>query len=263
MKAMPSWNSVLAAPAPRDHLVQLYTSELSLVRTVAEFVQHGLADGDAVIAIATGPHWTDVVARLGLHGTEVGVAKARGQLIVLDAHDALRRLMVGGVPERAAMHSVVMPALQAARAAGYSRIRAFGEMVDILNRRRNLAAAIRLEELWNDLLETEQIALLCGYALDPFDRAEYKETLPRIGDMHSHLMPVADAERMEGAIDRAFIDVFGLHSDTSLLRDLCVGQLPTSTAMPKAQGALFALRDLDPRLADAVLERAATYYRGA
>jgi hypothetical protein len=33
--------------------------------------------------------------------------------------------------------------------------------------------------------------------------------------------------------------------------------------MPKAQGALFALRDLDPRLADAVLERAATYYRGA
>ena len=31
--------------------------------------------------------------------------------------------------------------------------------------------------------------------------------------------------------------------------------------MPTAQGALFALRNVDTRLADAVLERAATHYR--
>jgi hypothetical protein len=49
--------------------------------------------------------------------------------------------------------------------------------------------------------------------------------------------------------------------DTRLLRDLFVRQLPDATAMPTAQGALFALRNVDTRLADAVLERAATHYR--
>jgi MEDS: MEthanogen/methylotroph, DcmR Sensory domain len=261
MKSLSSWNALLAAPAPRDHLVQLYTREHSLAATVARFVEHGLADGDGVIAIATAPHWTDVASRLTVRGLDVGDAQRRSQLMVLDAHETLGRLMVDGMPDGAAMHGVITPALEAVRGAGYAKIRAFGEMVDILNRRGNLAAAIRLEELWNELLEVEGIALLCAYAIDPFDRAGYAEALPSIGHVHSHLMPVEDSERLERAIDRAFVDVFGIYGDTRLLRDLFVRKLPDTTAMPTAQGALFALRDLDPRLADAVLERAASYYR--
>jgi hypothetical protein len=149
------------------------------------------------------------------------------------------------------------------RSAGYATVRAFGEMVDILNRRGNLAAAIRLEELWNELLAAERIALLCAYAVDAFDRTEYETTLPSIGHVHSHLMPVEDSDRLERAIDRAFVDVFGIYGDTRLLREVFVRQLPDTTAMPTAQGALFALRNLDTRLADAVLERAATHYRAA
>jgi hypothetical protein len=99
--------------------------------------------------------------------------------------------------------------------------------------------------------------------IDPFDRAEYKDTLPSIGHVHSHMMPVEDAERLEHAIDRAFVDVFGVHGDTRLLRELFVRQLPGGAAMPIAQGALFALRTVDAHLADAVLERAVTHYRSA
>jgi MEDS: MEthanogen/methylotroph, DcmR Sensory domain len=151
--------------------------------------------------------------------------------------------------------------LEAMRRAGYEVIRGFGEMVDILNRGGNLAAAIRLEELWNELLAVERISLLCAYAVDAFDRGEYAETLPRIGGVHSHLMPVEDGERLERAIDRAFIDVFGIHGDTRLLRELFVRDLPDRTAMPAGHGALIALRELDARLADAVLERAGGHYR--
>jgi hypothetical protein len=76
-------------------------------------------------------------------------------------------------------------------------------------------------------------------------------------------MPVDDPERLERAIDRAFVDVFGIFGDTRLLRELFVRQVPDHTAMPTAQAALFALRDIDAHLADAVLERAATHYRAA
>jgi hypothetical protein len=263
MKTLSSWDAVLAAPAPRDHLVQLYTTDASLVSTVTRFIEHGLGDGDTVIAITTAPHWADVAPRLAAVGIDVAATQGRGQLTVLDAYEALAKLTVDGMPERSAMRGVVMPAIAKARAAGFAKIRGFGEMVDILNRRGDLAGAIQLEELWNELLEAEGISLLCAYAVDPFDRAEYEKTLPSIGHVHSHMMPVDDSDRLERAIDRAFVDVFGMYGDTRLLRELFVRQVPDGTAMPSAQGALFALRDLDTRLADAVLERAASHYRTA
>jgi hypothetical protein len=263
MKTLSSWDALLAAPAPCDHLVQLYTSDEALVSTVVRFIERGLTEGEGVIAITTAAHWRMISQRLGGSNVDVAAVQATRQLVVCDAYDTLTSFMAEGMPDRTRMRTAVMSALDSVRGAGYTRIRAFGEMVDILNRRGNLAAAIRLEELWNELLDAERIALLCAYAVDPFDRAQYKATLPSIGHVHSHLMPVEDCERLERAIDRAFVDVFGIYGDTRLLRDLFVRQLPDATAMPTAQGALFALRNLDTRLADAVLERAATHYRAA
>ena len=262
MNLLTSWDAVLDAPAPSDHLVQLYTDEKALVASVCRFIERGVRDGEGVVAIATAAHWSDVAVRLDERGIDVSAARGRGQLVVLDAQQTLARLLVDGMPDGTAMREIVVPTVDAVRGAGYRSIRAFGEMVDILNGRGELAAAIRLEELWNELLAEQRISLLCGYAVDALDRREYAQTLPRIGDVHSHLMPVEDAERLERAIDRAFIDVFGIYGDTRVLRQLFVRDLPGRTAMPAAQGALFALRELDPRLADAVLERAASHYRG-
>ena len=138
--------------------------------------------------------------------------------------------MADGMPDRTGMRTAMITALTSVRSAGYPKVRAFDEMVDVPN---------------------------------PFDRSQYKAALPSIGHAHSHLMPVEDPDRLEGAIDRAFVEVFGIYGDTRLLRDLFVRQLPDATAMPSAQGALFALRNLDTRLADAVLERAAAHYRAA
>jgi len=261
LKPLSSWNAVLDAPAPCDHLVQLYTDDHALVATVSRFIERGLQDGEGVVAIATRAHWTDIAAQLTSRGFDVAAALAGGQLAMLDAHETLDRLTVAGTPDASAMRAAVAPVLESMRRAGYEVIRGFGEMVDILNRGGKLAAAIRLEELWNELLAVERISLLCAYAVDAFDRGEYAETLPRIGGVHSHLMPVEDGERLERAIDRAFIDVFGIHGDTRLLRELFVRDLPDRTAMPAGHGALIALRELDARLADAVLERAGGHYR--
>src|SRR5687767_3886641 len=245
MKTLSSWDALLAAPAPCDHLVQLYTSDEALTSTVVRFIEHGLAEGEGVIAIATAGHWTAIAERLAANGVDVAALHAKNQLIVRDAHDTLMSFMVDGMPDRAAMRTAIRGTLVTARSAGYTTVRAFGEMVDILNRRGNLAAAIRLEELWNEVLEAERIALLCAYAVDAFDRAEYKATLPSIGHVHSHLMPVEDSDRLERAIDRAFVDVFGIYGDTRLLRELFVSQLPDAPVVPTGQVALLAVCKLD------------------
>jgi hypothetical protein len=261
MNTSSSWDAVLAAPAACDHLVQLYTDDRSLSDVVARFIDHGLADGDGIVVITTPAHWTAIAAGLTARGIDVAAARARDALLVLDAADTLTALLVDGMPDREAMHANVRPALARVRRAGHTRVRAFGEMVDILNRRGELAAAIALEELWNELLAAEHIALLCAYAVDAFDSREYRATLPGIGAVHSHLMPVENEADFERAIDHAFIDVFGIYGDTRLLRELFIRQLGDGAAMPDAQAALFAIRQIDPRLADAVLERAAAHYR--
>jgi hypothetical protein len=263
MKLLSSWDALLAAPAPRDHLVQLYTCDVALISSVARFFERGVAAGEGVVAISTAAHWRMIEARLNADDLDAAALQAKRQIVVRDAHDTLLSVMADGMPDREGMRTAVIAALESARSAGYPKVRAFGEMVDVLNRRGNLAAAIRLEELWNELLDAERIALLCAYAVDPFDRSQYKAALPSIGHAHSHLMPVEHPDRLERAIDRAFVEVFGIYGDTRLLRDLFVRQLPDATAMPSAQGALFALRNLDTRLADAVLERAAAHYRAA
>jgi hypothetical protein len=171
--------------------------------------------------------------------------------------------MKDGMPDRAAFLALVTPAVEAARAAGYPTVRAFGEMVDLLNRDGNLAAAVHLEELWNDFLAAQQISLLCAYALDTFDRDAHREALPQIGEVHSHVMPVEDLDRFDRAVGQAFSDVYGPHGEVSLLQALLAAGLPSNTAMPPSHAAMLALRDLDPRAADVVLERARGHYRSA
>jgi hypothetical protein len=230
---------------------------------VVRWVELGVAAGDGAIVIATAPHRASIVAALRARSVDVAAAEARGQLSMLDASQMLEGLLRAGVPDRAAMHALIRPVIARARAAGNGRVRSFGEMVDLLNRRGDLAAAIRLEELWNELLDAERISLLCAYAVDAFDRDQYPATLPSIGHVHSHLMPVEDGERLERAIEGAFTEVFGLYADTRTLRDLFVRHGDDATAMPEAQRTLLALHAVDPQLAGLVLDRAESIYRAA
>ena len=47
-------------------------------------------------------------------------------------------------------------------------VRAYGEMVDLLWRDGNPEAAIRVEELWNDLAQSHVFSLLCAYPMGNF-----------------------------------------------------------------------------------------------
>ncbi len=64
-------------------------------------------------------------------------------------------------------------------------IRAYGEMVDVLWKKGQAVAAVRLEMLWNKLAATEDFSLLCGYAMGNF----YKGTQQQeICDHHTHVV---------------------------------------------------------------------------
>jgi hypothetical protein len=251
-----SWERMLDAPGACDHLVQLYTDDRFLARAVGHFVATGLAAGDAAVIVATPGHVALFTDRL----PGATAALARGQLVVLDAEDCLKTFMVDGMPHRQAFVDTVTSVLRRVRAAGFSKIRLYGEMVNVLWERDALPAAIRLEELWNDLLAVEHVPLLCAYRIDNFDRHAHREVLGPIGQTHSHMIPLEDDERFERAVARAYTDVFGKEGDAEALRALLVKTFGPASVMPRAQAALLALRGLNGHTADAVLERARRYY---
>jgi hypothetical protein len=259
MSATASWEGLLRTPHPCDHLVQLYNDEAFLARAVLLFVGMGLADGEGAVIIATPEHVNLFKKSLRGAGLDVDALIEREQLLFFDAKTCLAEFMVDGMPDRDKFVDLVTPVFERIRAAGYEKIRLYGEMVNLLWD-HNLAGTVALEELWNQVLADTGLSLLCAYRIDNFDRHAHRGVLRQISRCHSYFIPVDDYGRLEQAVDRAYADVFGTRGDPRSLRSLITARAPANTVMPPAQAALFALNGLSSGIADAVLERTRYHY---
>jgi len=113
-----------------------------------------------VIVVATPSHRQ--LLNDGLGEDVLYEARASGRYMELDAAETLRRIMRSGYPDPDLFQMVVgTPILRSA--AKYGHIRAYGEMVGLLWNEGNAAAALRLEDLWNELQQRIAFPLLCSY----------------------------------------------------------------------------------------------------
>jgi PAS domain S-box-containing protein len=161
--------------APSDelhHVVRFYESDALLTDAAAEFVSAGLKAQEPALLVVTLAGLDDLKQQLMLRGFDVDRALHEGLVIHLDASKTLDAVLSTGVPDRHAFDALVgAPLEQLARRAGHKRVRAFGQMVDLLWKRGNAQAAIRLEELWTELHQRHSFSLFCAYLLGNF----YKE----------------------------------------------------------------------------------------
>jgi hypothetical protein len=161
--------ALLIDPPACAHLVFPCTDEQNIVDAITLFARAGLEKDEAIILIATQDHCSLVLARLDSEGFSTRVLQRSNQLICLLASDLMSTFMVDGLPDEKAFRVVVGEIVRRARGSagpGQERkVRAFGEMVSLLWRLDTVAAA-RLEELWNNVIEEHQLALLCTYSLD-------------------------------------------------------------------------------------------------
>ena len=147
---------------PRDHVVQFYERDDELISSVANFLVEGLLAGEAAIVVATPAHTAAFESALTAAGVDVGAARARGALASADAERTLSETLVDGWPDPEAFKSGVGHLVRRAAESG-RRVRIYGEMVALLWDSGQVAEAIELEGLWNEIGRELPFSLYCAY----------------------------------------------------------------------------------------------------
>jgi len=254
------WDRLLADAAPRDHVVQLYQDQDFLNRAVCRFAAAALANGEGVILVPTVKHWNAFRPRLIAEGIDVEAAQKRGQLTIVDADETLPRFMHDGMPDSPVFLGLAADVVTRARGGNrFPKVRWWGEMVNILWERGDVAASMNLEDLFDQLAQKHDIAIFCSFLMDNFNGEIHTRLLPRLGENHSHLIPVEDYARLERAVADALRDTVG-PDEARVLESELLSRYPTKFSMPRAQALLLALRQVLPTVSDSVLQRSARLY---
>ena len=191
-----------ARPSAREHehVVQFYDDEAFLATVVCEFLATGLRTSQPVLVVATPAHRKAFLARLRDEGIDVAAARRSGQLKLLDARQTLGRFMRGTMPDAARFRTVIGGVIRRCSAGRTeTRVRAYGEMVDLLWKEGNSEGALRLEELWNDLATSHDFALLCAYGMANFGRAADAEPFRALCAHHTRVVPTEEYVRCDDA----------------------------------------------------------------
>ena len=176
------------APAAVDHFVQFYDEDSALVPSVSQYLEGGLQSGCAAILIADAAHTEQILGLWRARGVDYEGAQARGQLVVLDALEALERFMLDGRPDPALFDATVGKVVRTA-VGRYGNAVAFGEMVALLCAEDRRDAAVELEDLWNRLAQSHRFSLYCAYGMHHFRGGDTAEAFSAVCHAHSHVQP--------------------------------------------------------------------------
>ncbi len=208
-------DQTLITTLKKQHLVQFYESEGSLLNAMSAFIGGGLKAGETCIVLATREHHEGLLERLKEIGLDRSAVPAQEQYIWLDATEVMSKLMVAGMPEPGRFAEIVGSVIAQA-VQRQPHVRVFGEIVALLWTEGNQAAAIRLEELWNDLHNQFPVfSLFCAYPLHSFDEQTTAREFLEICQQHSHIIP-SDNYGLHASLDEQLQSISQLQQQASL-----------------------------------------------
>jgi PAS domain S-box-containing protein len=178
-----------AESAPQgEHVVYFYQESNSLLDSLSDFIGSALGAGNAAIIIATKVHLDGLQQRLKACGLDTQRASTQGRYLTLDASALLSQILVNGIPDEERFAGTVGKAIgrmSVALKGPRPQIVAFGEMVALLWTEGKIEAAIRLEQLWNELAKKYSFSLRCAYPMASCQGEKNIQPLVRVCAEHS------------------------------------------------------------------------------
>jgi DNA-binding NarL/FixJ family response regulator len=176
------------AKVTRCHEIQFYSDDSSFLDSFTRFIEAALKVGNAVIVVATDSHRNSLLQQLQIHGVDVFAAIEQGSYIPLDVADTLSTFMVNDMPDPLRFSRSVGDLITAAAKAAKGerpRVAACGECAPLLWAQGKPEAAIRLEQLWDEIARRFDVDILCGYSLSGDHHEENSHVFQRICAEHS------------------------------------------------------------------------------
>jgi DcmR-like sensory protein len=160
-------DDTVAAEHP-SHFVEFYDTEAFPFGSIRDFIAAGIVTGDAAIVIATGSHRDSFDRALIEAGIDLSETRRCGRFISLDTSEAFAMFMVDGMPDTARF-GATMGELLSLALENAPQVKIYDEMAAVLWDQRNGAAAIALEDLWNDLAGRYAFSLFCAHPIHAFE----------------------------------------------------------------------------------------------
>ena len=194
---------------------------------------------------------------------DIQAAQDCGQLTIVDSDELLPQFMRDAMPDAPVFLGLAGDVIAQARGGGrYPKVRWWGEMVNVLWERGDVAASMQLEDQFDRLAHEHEIAIFCSFVMDNFDGDVHARMLPRLGQNHSHLIPVEDYARLERAVADALRETVG-SDEARVIEEQLLPKYASPFQMPRSQALLLALRETLPMVADAVLTRSRKIYHAS
>jgi excisionase family DNA binding protein len=181
-----------------EHFVLFYDADRFLVDGVVDFISPALRNGDPGLVVATLAHRLQIEHKLEAAGVDVTAALALGRYVALDAAETLAQFMRDGAPDAGLFNDTVCRVISRTDRHGHG-MRIFGEMVALLVAQGNPDAAIRLEELWNQLQTKYPFSLLCGYRMEEMRGEALAAVLVDACAEHSSVVPAEGYSELDGS----------------------------------------------------------------
>jgi hypothetical protein len=169
-----------------SHIVQFFRSDDEYVRAAGYFLREGLQAGETCVAVATAEHRQQLERYLRDAGLDADSLAAEYRYVPLAAEQMLPAFFDArdGIDQQR-FHRQMNQLISQASSRGQP-VRIFGEMVSLLVEQGQPAAAIELEELWNELSRYHHFTLFCSYKVSPFtENPRYRKLLH---SLHNHVV---------------------------------------------------------------------------
>jgi anti-sigma regulatory factor (Ser/Thr protein kinase) len=173
-----------------DHVVHVYDDDVELVGAVSRFFARALRSGGVAVVVATPQHHAAIRAAITASGIDLDAAAVAPRYHALDARETLATFTDHGHVDGGRFASVIGHRIRTAAATG-NAVYVFGEMVALLWDDGDVAGALALETMWNELATTLPFALYCAYPHGAVDGEDQLAAIKDVCDRHGEVLTPA------------------------------------------------------------------------
>lgn len=251
-------NEVLVEAPLKGHIVEFYNDVNHLAKQVADFVALGLNAGEGVILIAL-PKNLDLFRDVLLdRGVPIHAIETSGRLKCIDAERVLKAFMSQNVAQWTHFEATVGSEVRIL-SEKYHKVRAYGEMVNVLWQKGSSEAALELERFWNRLGGQYPLCLFCAYSLDVLNFDLYPKAVSSICHSHSHSFADSVDSSFARIIQRAIDEILEPRAILPLQTFLHQTESNKGHRSAALRTILWLSQNM-PQVAHQVLLRARSYY---